>query len=389
MGYANENGYTPTTIETMMSSVRENINTEFGTSYTAETFMGTNFYKYFYSLMQRSQENEIKTSEIFAKLQQYFRVTNERISRPVVTNPGLIEALETNGYIASVKKPIDADAGKVFVCVDVDDGGHASGIVTITSYANLISGTDDTITVGATVFTAQAGAATPGDATFQADGSNSLTAESLADQINAHATAGVLVKATAVGAVVTIRAIHGGEAGNSIALEYDDNDTNVGATVSVATLEGGTEPEEDYEAIRLDICTIIKDSTVAGTVSQGTEEKAIVLSNGQSFDFKYNLPNRIPVLLRLTITVSENNQVVILTPEETKDILIANIAAEYRLGRNFEPQRYFSVDDAPWASDVLLEWSINDGGSYFSTVYDAEYDDLFEFDIGDVELVEV
>lgn len=389
MGYANENGYTPTTIETMMSSVRENINTEFGTSYTAETFMGTNFYKYFYSLMQRSQENEIKTSEIFAKLQQYFRVTNERISRPVVTNPGLIEALETNGYIASVKKPIDADAGKVFVCVDVDDGGHASGIVTITSYANLISGTDDTITVGATVFTAQSGAATPGDATFQADGSNSLTAESLADQINAHATAGVLVKATAVGAVVTIRAIHGGEAGNSIALEYDDNDTNVGATVSVATLEGGTEPEEDYEAIRLDICTIIKDSTVAGIVSQGTEEEAIVLSNGQSFDFKYNLPNRIPVLLRLTITVSENNQVVILTPEETKDILIANIAAEYRLGRNFEPQRYFSVDDAPWASNVLLEWSINDGGSYFSTVYDAEYDDLFEFDIGDVELVEV
>lgn len=372
-----------------MSSVRENINTEFGTSYTAETFMGTNFYKYFYSLMQRSQENEIKTSEIFAKLQQYFRVTNERISRPVVTNPGLIEALETNGYIASVKKPIDADAGKVFVCVDVDDGGHASGIVTITSYANLISGTDDTITVGATVFTAQSGAATPGDATFQADGSNSLTAESLADQINAHATAGVLVKATAVGAVVTIRAIHGGEAGNSIALEYDDNDTNVGATVSVATLEGGTEPEEDYEAIRLDICTIIKDSTVAGIVSQGTEEEAIVLSNGQSFDFKYNLPNRIPVLLRLTITVSENNQVVILTPEETKDILIANIAAEYRLGRNFEPQRYFSVDDAPWASNVLLEWSINDGGSYFSTVYDAEYDDLFEFDIGDVELVEV
>ena len=33
---------------------------------------GTNFYKYFYALMQRLQENEIRTSEIVLKIQQYF-----------------------------------------------------------------------------------------------------------------------------------------------------------------------------------------------------------------------------------------------------------------------------------------------------------------------------
>jgi len=48
------------------------VNTQFGQSYTMDTFIGTNLYKYFYALAQLLQENEVKTSEIFLKLQQYF-----------------------------------------------------------------------------------------------------------------------------------------------------------------------------------------------------------------------------------------------------------------------------------------------------------------------------
>jgi hypothetical protein len=119
----------------------------------------------------------------------------------------------------------------------------ARGIVTITNYANLVSGTDDSITVGATVFTAQAGAATPGDATFQADVSNDATATSLAAQINAHATAGALVKATAAAAVVTVTAISNTVSGDTIALAY-----TVGATVSGATLTD-SDDSPDYVSI--------------------------------------------------------------------------------------------------------------------------------------------
>ncbi len=388
MGFSLENGYTAVSMNTMMLSVMENINTQFGYEYTEETFVGTNLYKYFYAIIQRLQESEVKTSEIFLKLQDYFSVTNERISRPVVTNPGLIEALETAGYTASVKMPIDADAGKVFICVDADDGEHAEGIVTITSYANLVSGTDDSIQVGATVFVAQSGAATPGDATFQAATNNNTTASSLATQINAHATAGALVVATANSAIVTIRAIHGGTAPNAYALIYDENDGNVGATVGAATLLGGT-ASATYEDDRLEICTLIKNSVVAGVVSQGTEEESIVLSNAQAFDFKYNLPNRIEVLLRLTLTTSENNEVVISSPEDIKALLMANIAEKYRLGRNFEPQRYASVIDYPWAQSVLLEYSVDGGGAYLTAVYDADYDDLFEIALENISLVEV
>lgn len=275
MGFSLENGYVPATIESIMQDFMAFINIEFGLSYTWEQFQGTNFYKYYYAAAQKHQENEIKTGDIFLKLQQYILLTNQRISRPVVTNPGLVDKMTAEGYVASVKPMIDADAGKIHVCVDVDD----------------------------------------------------------------------------------------------------------------------TDP--DYAAIKLDICKIIKDSTVAGAVTQGTEVESIVLSNGQSFDFKYNLPNLIPVALRLTITLSENNQSLIATPDEVKQTLLANINAKYRLGKNFEPQKYFSIVNAPWASQVLLEWTddvtgddVDPGAVWNSTIYNANYDDLFGISLARIELIE-
>lgn len=396
MPYSQEAGYTPSTIETIMNSIMNGINTQFGTTYTAETFVGTNFYKYFYALAQKLQENDVKTSEIFLKLQDYFEVINAMIARPAVTNPGIIEKFVEAGFVASVKPMIEADAGKISICVDEVDN-HARGIVTITAYANLVSGTDDVVTIGATGFTAQAGAATPGDGTFQAATDNSTTATSLATQINAHATAGALVEAIAVGAVVYIRALAVGTGGNAIALTYTNNDANVGATVSAATLLGGVAlgDDPDYDDVRTEICTLISEITVGGTVTQGTESQAVVLSNGQSFDFKYNLPNRIEVALRLTIATSENNQVLIGDPDETKALLLENIQARYKLGKNFEPQRYFSILDAPWAAHVTLEWTddVTDGvidvtPTWYDDVYDADYDDLFDIDLALISLVE-
>lgn len=387
MGYAQESGYTPTDIETIMISIMDNINIQFGTSYSIDSFIGTNFYKFLYTMAQRVQQNEIKTSEVFQKLQQYFIITNERIQRAVVTPPGIIENFAANDYVASVKKMIEADAGKINICVDADDGEHASGNITITSFANLVSGTDDSVGVNGTTFTAQSGAATPGTGTFQAITSNAVTATSLAAQINAHATVGLVVRARAVGAIVYITAIQGGVAGNSIALAYTDNDTNIGATKSGTVLSGGTD-NADYADTRLAIATLVKDSVVGGVVTQGSETEAIVLTNGQSFDFKFWLPNRIPVKLKLTTVLSDNNQQVIGVPDDVKAALLANITAAYSLGRNFEPQRYFSVVDAPWAESVLLEYSFDAGSTWASTVYTAEFWDLFDFGLADITLVE-
>lgn len=395
MGFSQQEGYVPVDIDAIMQDIMTNINSQFGTAYTYEQFVGTSFYKYFYALAQKMSENEIKTSEIFVKLQEYFEITNERISRPVVTNPGLIEAfsnyisdLAPEGLVASVKPMIVGDAGKIHICVDADDGDHATAQVEITNYANLVSGTDDVIAVAGTNFTAQAGAATPGTGTFQAATSNTATAASLALQINSHATVSLTVKARAAGPIVYLTAVHGGTAGNAITLTYTDNDTNVGATVSGATFSGGTE-NADYEDLKTEIGELIKDSTVAGAITQGTETETIVLSNGQSFDFKYNLPNRIPVLLRLTIVLSENNQVLIGDPDDTKLALLANIDERYQLGKNFEPQKYFDINnDAPWAASILLEWSDDGGDTYYDDIFDADYDELFDIALENIELVE-
>lgn len=275
MSFASDSGYLPLTIEQMMSYVRENVNVQFGTTYTDETFLGTNFYKYFYALIQRLQENEVKTAEIFNRMQEYFMITNEKIQRPNTTHPGIFDYFQSEGYFVSTKPPIDADAGKAFICVDVDSAAP------------------------------------------------------------------------------------------------------------------------NYAATRLEICNIVKDCVVAGVVSQGTESENITLANGQSFAFKFNLPQRIPVFLRLTLTLSANNEYAIASPDVIKQTLLNNIEAKYSLGKNFEPQRYFSVLDAPWAAQVLLQWTDDVTGgvldptpTWHSEVYQAGYDEVFTFDLTHIIIVE-
>lgn len=267
MSFTSENGYIPVSITEIMSFVRTEVNTIFGTTFTAENFVGTGWYKYAYVIAQRMQQNEVKTAEIFLKLQEYIALTNLKIQRPSVSYPGLLDSFAANGYVASVKKIVEADAGKMYIAVDVDDA------------------------------------------------------------------------------------------------------------------------DPDYADIKLEIATLIKDFVAAGTITFGTESEAIVLTNGQSFDFKFALPDRIPIILQLTITVSENNQLLIPSDETVRALLFERLNDMYRLGLNFEPQRYFTLADAPYAAEVLLEWSDNAGADWYSIVFDADFDELFTFDLEDLQVI--
>lgn len=127
---------------------------------------------------------------------------------------------------------------------DKDDvnSDQAQGVFTVSSYADLVSGTPDVVTINGVAFTAQSSAVTEGDATFRAATSNDATAASLAAQINAHADTKNVVVATVVNAVVTVKAKDAGSAGNDIAASYTDNDTNVGGAwtgLSGGKLAGG------------------------------------------------------------------------------------------------------------------------------------------------------
>lgn len=135
-----------------------------------------------------------------------------------------------------------SDFFTVLVSSDFNDADieqtAADGTITISSYSNLLTTTPDTIAVAGVTFTAQSTAVTPGDATFRAATGNTETAQSLADQINAHATAKLLVTAEAASGVVTVTAKEVGWGGNDIAVAYTDNGGgNIGATL--AGLVGG------------------------------------------------------------------------------------------------------------------------------------------------------
>ncbi len=167
-------------------------------------------------------------------------LTYTAVSKGVAGNSTSITYVDPNTPSATISVGVIGQA--ITVNLATDAGTAASGIATITSYADLLVTTPDTIAVAGVVFTAQAGVATLGDATFQAATDNNTTAESLRVQVNAHATSGPLVTGVRVGAAVTFTADATGVAGNAFTLVYDDNGAEIGATVSGAgTFAGGVD----------------------------------------------------------------------------------------------------------------------------------------------------
>lgn len=141
---------------------------------------------------------------------------------------------------------------------------RSTGLITITNVTNLAAG--DTLTVGATGFVGQAGAATPGQATFQATSTTAVTATNLAAQINAHATASTLVYAIASGATVRLYAkVKGAATGHDVAVSYTDaSPTSVGLTLSELTagkLAGGSDTISDIDYVVAGAKMYINDTT--------------------------------------------------------------------------------------------------------------------------------
>jgi len=267
MSFASDNGYTPTTFRVLMELIMVELNAQFDTGYTYDTFEASNHYKYYYAIAQRVLENENKTAEIFSKLQNYISITNEKIQRPSVSMPGLIEAFESRGYEISVAPTSAETAGNIFIAVNVDD------------------------------------------------------------------------------------------------------------------------EDPDYPAMKLEIATLIKDFVAAGLVSNGTEVETIVLSNGQSFDFKFYLPTPVPLTFRLTVQVSDNFSGIVLSDEALRNLLYANFSARYRMGWDLEPQRYMTQVDLPWAAEIKVDWSNDDGETWSGEVIDLSYSSLVTFGLEDITVV--
>ncbi len=147
---------------------------------------------------------------------------------------------------------------------------RSTGTVTITNIANLVNGTDDTITIGGTAFTATDGAVTLGQATFDARVDVTSAAASLAAQINAHATASTKVYASSALGVVTLYAVvEGAATGHDVTTTYEQLGTGTGATVEQAALTGGSNTITDIAYVAKGAKMYINNITGKADIAHG------------------------------------------------------------------------------------------------------------------------
>lgn len=122
MSFSVINGYIPRGYEQILSECVDVVNIEFGTSYTSESFVGTNLWKFLYATIQGLMTAENNIAELGVKLQDYIRTQNEELIMPTSSPDGIMERIkEELGLISSVKPTEESDAGYVYIAVDVDN----------------------------------------------------------------------------------------------------------------------------------------------------------------------------------------------------------------------------------------------------------------------------
>jgi hypothetical protein len=113
---------------------------------------------------------------------------------------------------------------------------------------------------------------------------------------------------------------------------------------------------EEYKTKKDEILNIIKDNSIAGLYTEGTQYGEISLSNNQSFTFRFTPVEKTAIKLELTIEC-EKEKKHNANEEAIKDKLLLNLKDRYGLGQDFVPAKYFEIfQDAPYAQSVSLKY---------------------------------
>lgn len=122
MTYTVTNGYSPRSYETILTECVQVVNEQFGTSYTNQSFTGTNLWKYLYATIQGLMTVENNIAELGVKLQDYIRTQNEELIIPTSSENGFTALLEREmGLIASFKPTESSSAGQIHLAIDIDN----------------------------------------------------------------------------------------------------------------------------------------------------------------------------------------------------------------------------------------------------------------------------
>ncbi len=122
MSYNLKNGYAPRDYDEILETCIQIVNEQFGYEYTPQTFVGTNLWKFIYAIIQEIMTVENDIAELGVKLQDYIRTQNEELVIPRSSPDGITQILKDElGLEASIKPTESADAGNIYLAVDVDN----------------------------------------------------------------------------------------------------------------------------------------------------------------------------------------------------------------------------------------------------------------------------
>jgi hypothetical protein len=141
---------------------------------------------------------------------------------------------------------------------------------------------------------------------------------------------------------------------------------------------------DNYEETKKKIFSLLHQNMGAGLFYEGTETGTVVATNGQSFDYAFELPTVTPLKVKIDVTVSDNTTRMVETTSAIKEKFLKNFAELYRLGFDFEPSIYLCRDDLPFASLIKISYATN--GSYSTDILKATFDEKITVDADDIEV---
>lgn len=143
----------------------------------------------------------------------------------------------------------------------------------------------------------------------------------------------------------------------------------------------------DYDIKKQEILTTLHKYLTAGLHYNGTEKGTVTATNGQPFQYAYELPTEKALKIKIQVKVSENNNLFVETTNSIKEKFLNNFAEIYRLGFDLEPQQYLNISrDLPFASEITIQYSTNSGSSWATEVLESDYKTKFTIDDADVEV---
>lgn len=122
MAYSEEEGFVSRTVEEIKNAIRLAVNQETGSAYTEVTFIDSSWDRIANVLAQIMCQTEQTMSAGWDNVREYVNTTNQILGVPYASLLGLMDYFTNTLKIGiKIKQPTEAEAGQIFLALDLTD----------------------------------------------------------------------------------------------------------------------------------------------------------------------------------------------------------------------------------------------------------------------------